>query len=66
MSDTETKPTMTTLDAIMLIEDADDDTDQEQYYAAWQLLHDTGLAYQLQGWYGRAARRMISHGFITE
>ena len=37
----------------------------EQYFEAWQHLHDTGLAYRLQGWFGRTARRMIEEGHIT-
>lgn len=38
----------------------------EQYIEAWQYLHDTGLAYQLQGKFGRAARALISQGVISE
>ena len=32
---------------------------------AWQYLHDTGIAYQLQGWYGRTAQAFIADGVIT-
>ena len=35
---------------------------EEKYIAAWQLLIDTGTAWQLQGWFGRAAMRMIEEG----
>lgn len=38
----------------------------EQWIAAWQHLHDTGLAYRLQGWFGRTARNLIDAGHITE
>jgi len=38
----------------------------EQVMAAWQHLHDTGIAYQLQGWFGRTAKRLIEQGFITD
>lgn len=38
----------------------------EQVMAAWQHLHDTGLAYRLQGWFGRTAERLIEQGFITD
>lgn len=39
-------------------------TEQEQI-AAWQYLHDTRLAYQLQGWFGRAASSLIEQGVIA-
>lgn len=37
---------------------------EEQYLAAWQHLVDTGLAWQLQGWFGRTAQALISDGVI--
>jgi hypothetical protein len=37
---------------------------EEQVIAAWQYLHDTGLAYQLQGWFGRTAQYLLSEGVI--
>tara|TARA_Y100000114_G_scaffold106741_1_gene100000 strand:+ start:409 stop:582 length:174 start_codon:yes stop_codon:yes gene_type:complete len=39
---------------------------KEQLVEAWQYLHDTNLAYQLQGWFGRTARNLISEGIIKE
>ncbi|MFZ9767165.1 MAG: hypothetical protein ACO3C4_01570 [Candidatus Limnocylindrus sp.] len=36
----------------------------EQFFEAWQYLHDTGLAYQLQGWFGGRARYLIEIGLI--
>ena len=38
----------------------------EQVLQAWQHLVDTGLAWSLQGWFGRTARRLIDDGFITQ
>jgi len=37
---------------------------EEQTIAAWQYLHDTKLAYQLQGWFGRTATSLIEQGII--
>lgn len=38
---------------------------EEQILEAWQYLVDTGLAWQLQGWFGRTAHQLISEGFIN-
>ena len=37
---------------------------EEAKTEAWQLLHDTGVAYQLQGSFGRQAQRLIETGVI--
>ena len=39
---------------------------REQQIVAWQYLHDTGLAYSLQGWYGRTATALIEEGIIND
>lgn len=39
--------------------------DEEQVIAAWQHLHDTGLAYRLQGWFGRTAQQLLAQGVIS-
>jgi hypothetical protein len=39
--------------------------DEDQVIAAWQHLHDTGLAYQLQGAFGRQAQAMLAEGLIS-
>ncbi len=39
--------------------------DEQQQTEAWQHLHDTGLAYQLQGWFGRTAQDLIARGVIN-
>ena len=39
--------------------------DEDEIIEAWQHLHDTGLAYQLQGWFGRTAQDLLNNGIIT-
>ena len=39
---------------------------EEQIIEAWQYLHDTGLAYRLQGWFGREAQSLIENGIIDD
>lgn len=53
---------MDTFEAVMMIE-GDDDATPEQLIAAWQLLIDTGMVWQLQGFYGRTAAQLIEQGF---
>ena len=36
--------------------------DKEKIIEAWQYLIDTGLAYELQGWFGRTANQLIEEG----
>jgi hypothetical protein len=51
--------------ATMIAEGVQDATEEEQI-EAWQHLHDTGLAYRLQGWFGRAAQSLIEQGIIVD
>lgn len=37
---------------------------EEEVLAAWQHLVNTGLAWKLQGWFGRTAQRLIDDGLI--
>lgn len=39
--------------------------DEDQVIAAWQHLHDTGLAYRLQGWFGRQAQALLAEEIIS-
>jgi len=37
---------------------------EADYLEAWQYLVDTGLAWKLQGWFGRTAKQLIHEGYI--
>ena len=50
--------------ATMIAEGAMEPTPTMSYVQAWQHLVDTGMVWQLQGWFGRAAARMIADGTI--
>ena len=51
--------------ATMIAEGAQEPADHEEYVAAWQHLIDTGLAWQLQGFFGRTASGLIEAGHCT-
>lgn len=56
---------MDTYRAVGLAEGFEEGT-EEEVIEAWQQLHDTGLAYRLQGWFGRTAQALISQGVIVD
>lgn len=39
---------------------------EDEIIEAWQHLHDTGLAYELQGWFGRTATDLVEQGIINK
>ena len=39
---------------------------EDEIIEAWQHLHDTGLAYRLQGWFGRTAQGLLNEGIIID
>ena len=51
--------------AVALAEGFQEAESEEQVIEAWQHLHDTGLAYTLQGSFGRQAVAMIEQGVVT-
>lgn len=53
---------MDTFQATMIAEGVEEAESEEQYIEAWQMLIDTGLAWQLQGWFGRTAMSLIESG----
>jgi len=50
--------------AVALAEGFEDGT-EEEVISAWQYLVDTGLAWRLQGWFGRTAQALIDHRYIN-
>jgi len=55
---------MDTFRATMIAE-GEEEVDEATYIAAWQLLIDTGLCWQLQGWFGRTAMTLIEDGVCS-
>ena len=53
---------MSNLEAIDIAEGVTDAKSEAEYIAAWQQLIDTGLAWSLQGWFGRRAMELIESG----
>jgi len=51
-------------EATMIVEGVTE-ADEEGVIAAWQVLIDTGVVWQLQGKYGRTARDLIVAGVCT-
>jgi hypothetical protein len=56
---------MTPTEAVFIAEGVTEPKDEAHYLSAWQLLVDTGLCWQLQGWYGRTANMLIARGHIN-
>ena len=57
---------MTNFEATMIAEGCGEYVTEEKYYEAWQHLIDTGLAWSLQGWFGRTAAALIEGGYCHE
>ena len=51
--------------AAMIAEGSIEPESAEQEIEAWQYLVDTGIVWQLQGWFGRTANDMINEGILT-
>jgi len=56
---------MSSYQAIGIAEGFIEAESEEQVIEAWQYLVDTGLAWTLQGWFGRQATALIEAGVIN-
>jgi hypothetical protein len=56
---------MTDYLAVGIAEGFEGSGSEEQTIEAWQHLIDTGLAYRLQGFFGRTAETLIENGICT-
>jgi hypothetical protein len=56
---------MSTFEAVGIAEGFVPADSEDQVIQAWQHLVDTGVAWQLQGSFGRTAIRMIEDGILT-
>lgn len=55
---------MSNYEAVGIAEGFIEADNADQVIEAWQYLHDTRLAYSLQGWFGRNCRALIENGII--
>ena len=53
---------MDTIKAINIIEGIETQATKDEFLGAFQYLIDTGMCWQLQGWYGRTAMQLIENG----
>lgn len=53
---------MTDYQAVGIAEGFEEADSEEQIVEAWQHLIDTGLAWRLQGWFGRQAQALLDAG----
>ncbi len=56
---------MTPSQAVSIAEGFEPAESEKQMLDAWQYLVDSGLAWRLQGWFGRTAMDMIERGLVT-
>lgn len=56
---------MSTYEATGIAEGFIEPESEEQVIEAWQHLIDTGMAWKLQGWFGRNAMSLIEAGVCT-
>ena len=53
---------MDTIKAIDIAEGIEEPEDENEFIKAWQFLIDSGMAWSLQGRFGRIAKQLIEEG----
>ena len=53
---------MDTIKAIDIAEGVEEPKDENEFIKAWQFLIDSGMAWSLQGRFGRTAKQLIEEG----
>mgnify|MGYP003142567427 CR=1 FL=1 len=56
---------MNNFDAIGIAEGFLECESEDEWLEAWQHLVNTGIVWQLQGWFGRSAQHLINEGRIN-
>ena len=57
---------LTPFQAINLVEGIDQEEYDGQVIEAWQYLHDSRIAYELQGFFGRTCYELLQAGVIND
>jgi hypothetical protein len=53
-------------EAVMICEGAIDVHSEDEVISAWQQIIDSGLVWELQGYFGRTAQNLIDSGVCTQ
>jgi len=57
---------MDTFTATLIAEGEQEPENEKEYLEAWQHLLNTGICWQLQGWFGRTVQTLLDNGLIQD